>query len=57
MRFTIWVLAFSSVALGEQPPAIDPALAGKYFREARAVAERDGRAMWGVDLAGTHAVR
>ena len=47
------ILAF--VVIGHSPPAVaqvDQKLAEQYFKEARALCERDGGRLWGVSLCG-----
>ncbi len=50
-------LLLASVALGAQPAppaksAIDPALAGRYFAEAKSISDKDGGRLWGAPLYG-----
>src|SRR5262249_36289697 len=45
-------VALLCAATRGQEPALDPALAAQYFREAREVCTRDGGRLWGVSLCG-----
>src|SRR5262245_66066007 len=45
-------MALLCAATRGQEPALDPALAAQYFREAHEVCTRDGGRLWGVSLCG-----
>src|SRR4030095_5719794 len=47
-----WCLLFAIVAVVPASAQVDQALAEQYFKEARALCERDGGRLWGVSLWG-----
>ena len=56
MRRSVFCTAvLTCVVIGHAPPAaaqVDPARAEQYFKEAKALCERDGGRLWGVSLCG-----
>ncbi|MGN2248126.1 hypothetical protein ACFWZ3_15705 [Frateuria sp. GZRR35] len=45
-------LALAPAAMGADAPTIDPALAGRYFKEAAQLCHADGGRLWGKSLCG-----
>ena len=52
MKQACWCLLFVVVAAAPAAAQVDQARAEQYFKEAKALCERDGGRLWGVSLCG-----